>query len=126
MKSSKIFIILFLLSILVVSCSLDRSNPLDPDAHDITAPLKVTGLTIPEFSNQSVNLTWDAQIGIPKYYISSADLMSRNLDHRVEVVCPINSLEHQKEIQDLIDIQLKDNVKARNLQGNNIDFLGVE
>lgn len=59
--------------------------------------------------------------GSPKYYISSADLMSRNLDHRVEVVCPINSLEHQKEIQDLIDIQLKDNVKARNLQGNNIN-----
>lgn len=59
--------------------------------------------------------------GIPKYYISSADLMSRNLDHRVEVVCPINSLEHQKEIQDLIDIQLQDNVKARNLQGAKIN-----
>lgn len=69
MKSSKIVIILFLLSILVVSCSLDRSNPLDPSGHDITAPLKVTGLTIPEFSIQSVNLTWDAQLGLPTYYI---------------------------------------------------------
>lgn len=69
MKSSKILIIFSLLSLLVVSCSLERSNPLDPDAHDITAPLKVTGLTILEFSNMSVNLTWDAQIGIPTYYI---------------------------------------------------------
>lgn len=69
MKSKNIFIILSLLGVLVVSCSLDRSNPLDPEANDITVPLKVTGLIIPEFSNMSVNLTWDAQVGIPTYYI---------------------------------------------------------
>ncbi len=69
MKSSKILIILTLLTILIASCSLDRSNPLDPDGHDITAPLKVTGLIIPDFSYQSVNLTWDAQAGVPTYYI---------------------------------------------------------
>jgi len=54
--------------------------------------------------------------GRPEYYISSADLMSRNMDHRVEVVCPIKSAKHQNEIQDIIDIQLQDNVKARYLQ----------
>lgn len=59
--------------------------------------------------------------GDQKYYISSADLMSRNLAHRVEVVCPINSPDHKKEIQTLIDIQLRDNVKARNLQGTHIN-----
>ncbi len=62
-----------------------------------------------------------ANDGDPKYYISSADLMSRNLDHRVEVICPIISKKHKTEIQDLINIQLKDNVKARNLQGNLIN-----
>ncbi len=54
--------------------------------------------------------------GKPEYYISSADLMPRNLDHRIEVICPILSPENQAEIQSIIDIQLRDNVKARNLQ----------
>lgn len=59
--------------------------------------------------------------GEPKYYISSADLMPRNLDHRIEVVCPVLSKEHKQELQDILDIQLKDNVKARELQGKNIN-----
>lgn len=62
-----------------------------------------------------------ANAGDPSYYISSSDLMPRNLDHRIEVVCPIKSEEHKKEIKDIIEIQLRDNVKARNLQGNKIN-----
>jgi len=51
--------------------------------------------------------------GKPKYYISSADFMSRNLDTRVEIACPIYDLDIQKELQDTFDICWKDNVKAR-------------
>ncbi len=47
------------------------------------------------------------------YYISSADWMTRNLDHRVEVACPIYDPLIKKELRDIIDFQLKDNVKAR-------------
>ncbi len=47
------------------------------------------------------------------YYISSADWMNRNLDRRIEVSCPIYDKDVQREIKDLIDIQLHDNVKAR-------------
>ncbi len=48
-----------------------------------------------------------------KYIISSADLMVRNLDHRIEVACPIYDKEIQKELRKMLDIQLSDNCKAR-------------
>ena len=46
-------------------------------------------------------------------YLLSADLMTRNLDHRVEVGFPIYDEELRQEIRDMIDIQLMDNTKAR-------------
>ncbi|MBN1416245.1 MAG: polyphosphate kinase 1 [Bacteroidales bacterium] len=47
------------------------------------------------------------------YYISSADWMNRNLDRRIEVSCPIYDKDVQKEIRDLIEIQMRDTAKAR-------------
>ncbi len=49
----------------------------------------------------------------PLYYLSSADWMNRNLDHRYEVVCPIIDENVKKEVRDILKIQLKDNCKAR-------------
>ena len=49
----------------------------------------------------------------PNVYISSADWMVRNLDHRVEVACPIYSKTFREELKDILQIQLKENVKAR-------------
>lgn len=46
-------------------------------------------------------------------YISSADWMTRNLDRRIEVACPINSPEIRNELKELLRIQLRDNTKAR-------------
>ncbi len=46
-------------------------------------------------------------------YISSADWMVRNLDHRVEAACPIHDEKIKNEILDILTIQLSDNVKAR-------------
>jgi polyphosphate kinase len=51
--------------------------------------------------------------GKEKIFISSADWMVRNLDHRVEATCPILDPEIRKELKDIIAIQLKDNIKAR-------------
>lgn len=48
-------------------------------------------------------------------YLLSADLMTRNLDHRVEVGFPIYDQEIRQEIRDMIDIQLMDNTKAREI-----------
>jgi len=51
--------------------------------------------------------------GEEKVFISSADWMVRNLDHRVEAAIPILQPELAKELKEIIQIQLKDNVKAR-------------
>lgn len=49
----------------------------------------------------------------PKIYISSADLMTRNIDNRVEVTCPIYDADIKKELIDTFEICWSDNVKAR-------------
>ena len=51
--------------------------------------------------------------GKEKVYISSADWMLRNLEHRVEATCPVWNEEIKKELKDILNIQLQDNVKAR-------------
>ena len=51
--------------------------------------------------------------GNQKVFISSADWMVRNLDHRIEVAVPIVDPVIKKELIDMIHIQLKDNQKAR-------------
>ncbi len=48
-------------------------------------------------------------------YLSSADFMGRNLYRRVETVFPIYDHYIKSTIRDIIDIQLKDNIKARYL-----------
>ena len=51
--------------------------------------------------------------GKEKVFISSADWMVRNIDHRVEVACPVFEKNIQQELKDMLEIQLKDNIKAR-------------
>lgn len=51
--------------------------------------------------------------GNPEVYISSADFMTRNLDGRVEVSCPIYAEDIKKELIDSFDVGWKGNVKAR-------------
>jgi polyphosphate kinase len=51
--------------------------------------------------------------GKEKVYISSADWMVRNLDHRIEAAIPVTNKEIIEELKDILSIQLQDNVKAR-------------
>ncbi|HOA08400.1 MAG TPA: polyphosphate kinase 1, partial [Spirochaetota bacterium] len=46
-------------------------------------------------------------------YISSADLMSRNLDNRIEVSVPVYDNAIRNELRDILEISWKDNVKSR-------------
>ena len=52
-------------------------------------------------------------------YLTSADFMTRNIDNRVEVGFPIYDPEIKKEIRDIINIQLEDNTKAREINSQN-------
>ncbi|MDY8134557.1 polyphosphate kinase 1 [Aquimarina sp. 2201CG5-10] len=51
--------------------------------------------------------------GKEKMYIGSADWMTRNLDHRIEVITPILDIEVYTKIRKMIQLQLDDTVKAR-------------
>jgi len=51
--------------------------------------------------------------GLPEIYISSADFMTRNIDARVEVTCPIYDQDIKNELIDNFDLGWKGNVKVR-------------
>ena len=51
-----------------------------------------------------------------KMYISSADLMTRNTEHRVEIACPIDSPAVRARLHDILFAMQHDTVKARVLQ----------
>src|SRR5215204_3415675 len=56
--------------------------------------------------------------GNEKVFISSADWMTRNIDHRVEATCPILDENIKKVLKTILEIQLNDNVKARILDND--------
>lgn len=51
--------------------------------------------------------------GEEKYFVSSADLMTRNLSRRIEVCFPLYNENVTKRVKKIIDIQLSDGVKSR-------------
>jgi len=61
-------------------------------------------------------LRFGADVGDADWLISSADLMPRNLDRRVEVALPIRSQELRKRLDEIIQINLRDDVLAWQLE----------
>lgn len=59
--------------------------------------------------------------GDPEVLVASADLMSRNLNRRIEVAFPIYDTELKKQVSDILELHLNDNTKARviNARQNN-------
>ncbi|HET8962577.1 MAG TPA: polyphosphate kinase 1 [Chitinophagales bacterium] len=51
--------------------------------------------------------------GKEKYFLSSADWMTRNLDHRSEVAVPIYDQNIQRQLKEILDMLWSDNTKAR-------------
>jgi polyphosphate kinase len=62
---------------------------------------------------------WFANGGEEEVYIGSADWMSRNLKHRIEVVAPVTEPDAKRYLRDvLLDAYLSDNTKARELHAD--------
>ncbi len=57
--------------------------------------------------------------GAEEIYLGSADLMTRNLNHRVEVIFPVESAEHVRYLRDhVLDLYLKDDARAWRMQAD--------
>ena len=56
--------------------------------------------------------------GDERYFLGSADWMLRNLDSRVEVYTPVYDVDIQRQLKRVIEFGLKDNVKARIVDGS--------
>jgi polyphosphate kinase len=54
--------------------------------------------------------------GHSEYWLASADWMPRNLDHRVEIAFPVLDPRLQSEIREVLEVQLTDTAKAREIQ----------
>lgn len=59
-------------------------------------------------------------LGDEEYYLSSADLMSRNLDRRIELMFPIEDEKLREILRTLLDFQLSDSDKGRHLQAGGV------
>lgn len=83
---------------------------------------------VPQIEGQSENITVRSIVGQylehtriflfnnggdEKYYISSADWMTRNIDRRIEVTTPIYDKDIQKDLKFMLEAYLMDNQKAR-------------
>lgn len=58
---------------------------------------------------------WFENAGSPEALIGSADLMSRNLDRRVEVLAPVKAPELKERLRELLDVYLADTARTRML-----------
>jgi len=59
---------------------------------------------------------WFANAGEPQLYLSSADLMERNLDRRVESAFPIDGKKLQQRVREVLQLYLDDNASALLMQ----------
>lgn len=90
-----------------------------PDAPEISK--KIEAFSIVGRFLEHTRIYYFYNGGDERYFISSADFMKRNIDHRIEVTCPVLDKQLQKQLYDILQLQRRDNTKARYLGAQNIN-----
>jgi polyphosphate kinase len=87
---------------------------LRPGIPGVSENIRVTSI-VGRFLEHS-RIYWFRNGGEQEVYLGSADIMPRNLDHRVEVVFPVRDPKLVQYLREaVLDVQLADNVKARRM-----------
>ncbi len=90
---------------------------LKPGVPGVSETITVTSI-VGRFLEHS-RIYWFANAGSEEVYVGSADLLPRNLDHRVEVVFPIEDPRLIRRVRDeILETQLQDSVNARRLRAD--------
>jgi len=87
-----------------------------PGVKDLSENIKAIGI-VDRFLEHSRFMIF-CNGGNEEIYISSADLMTRNIEHRIEVTCPVFDKSIKNELKHIFDIQWNDNLKARKLDAS--------
>lgn len=87
------------------------------DASQARLQGRIRAISIIDRYLEHTRVFYFANSGQPRLYLSSADMMTRNLDKRVECAFPIYDARLQRQVLDILQLQLRDNCKARVLDG---------
>ncbi|MGH7332291.1 MAG: polyphosphate kinase 1 [Candidatus Rokuibacteriota bacterium] len=79
---------------------------------------RIRAMSIVDRYLEHARIFYFANDGQPEYWLSSGDWMPRNLDHRVEVSFPVLDPLLQDPVQEILDVQLADTVKARRFRAD--------
>lgn len=78
----------------------------------------INGISIVDEYLEHARVMYFYNAGKELMYISSADWMTRNLDHRIEAAVKITNKKIKEDLKEMLNIQLNDNVKARILNNS--------
>ena len=67
---------------------------------------------------EHMRIFWFQAKGKDKTYISSADWMPRNMDRRIEILCPVEHPASKKRLHDILLMMFRDNVKRRRMSAD--------
>ncbi|EPO5780277.1 polyphosphate kinase 1 [Vibrio harveyi] len=82
-----------------------------PDIEGVSENIRIISIVDRFLEHPRVVITHND--GDPQVYISSADWMTRNIDHRIEVAAPVRDPRLKQRIIDITNIHFTDTVKAR-------------